>query len=78
MDTQDRAFENEVMGYQRTYPSATVIEVARHFGMDSRNSDIYRVQDILNRPEMRRYRKAGSSVAGPIKAGPNSSQRHRP
>ena len=77
MDIQERAFELEVMRYQRVYPGATVIDVARHFGMDQRNSDIYRVQDILNRPEMRRYRKAGASVAGPIKAGPNSSQRHR-
>ena len=77
MDMQIKAFENDVMEFQRTYPSATVIDVARHFGMDQRNSDIYRVQDILNRPEMRRYRKAGASVAGPIQAGPNSSQRHR-
>ncbi|MEY2679963.1 MAG: hypothetical protein RL661_194, partial [Pseudomonadota bacterium] len=33
MDDQQKAFANEVMDYQRMYPSKTVIEVAEHFGM---------------------------------------------
>ena len=74
MDNQESAFRDEVMRYQRTYPNLTVIEVAEHFGMHRKNSDIFQIQDILHAKEMRRYRKAGTGVLGPVKPGPNRSQ----
>ena len=63
-------FAGEVMRYQRLYPSLTVIEVAQHFGMDRKPTDIKAIQDILDAPGMRRYRKAGGWVS-PVKAGAN-------
>ena len=47
-----------------------MIEVAQHFGMDRKPTDIRAIQDILDAPSMRRYRKAGGWVS-PVKAGAN-------
>ena len=67
-------FAREVMDHQRLYPGKTVIEVASHFGMEIRPTDIKTIQDILDAPGMRRYRKGSSGIQGPVKAGPNRSQ----
>jgi hypothetical protein len=68
-------FAAEVQNHQRLYPGKTVIEVAAHFGMDRRPTDIRVIQEILSAPAMRRYRKGGTQLSGPVKAGPNRSQR---
>lgn len=73
-DQQFSVFAREVMNHQRLYPNKTVIEIAQHFGMHMKNSDIFQIQDILNAKEMRRYRKAGGGILGPVKPGPNRSQ----
>ena len=70
-DNQPAAvFRSEVMAHQRLYPSKTVIEIAQHFGMDRKPTDIKAIQDILDAPGMRRYRKAGGWVS-PVKPGAN-------
>lgn len=66
-------FVQEVMKHQRLYPNKTVIEVAQHFGMDRKPTDIQTIQTILGAREMRPYRKGGG-FSGPVKAGPNRSQ----
>lgn len=68
-----RVFRDEVMRHQRLYPGKTVLEIAQHFGMDRKATDMQQIQTILGAREMRPYRKAGG-VMGPVKAGPNRSQ----
>lgn len=57
---------------EQGYP---VIDICRILELH-KSSEWAAVQMICNSKELRRHRKGGPSIAGPVKAGTNRSQRH--